>query len=163
MAFRIVPPQLLLGAKLAQLGWLKELACSLATLQQFHHVFSHFGHFGLYGDCFFMYLQEAWTRSKTVFQRHHALADHFHLELGALPYIVDTIYAHTVYRSFFFPPIHHNVSDFSGQNISNCSSARAHSLLRQFSFSACPGARMKRTCSPQQLRHRLLRCQWLQG
>lgn len=102
MASRILPPQLLLGAKLAQLGWLKELACSLATLQQFHHVFSHFGHFGLYGDCFFMYLQEAWTRSKTVFQRHHALADHFHLELGALPYIVDTIYAHTVYHIVLF-------------------------------------------------------------
>ena len=56
-----------------------------------------------------------------------------------------------------------SIHDACGQNISNCSSARARSLLRHFSFSACQGARMKRTCSPQQLRHRLLRCQLLQG
>lgn len=163
MASRILQPQLLSGAKLAQLGWLKELACSLATLQQFHHVSSHWKVTLVFMVTVSLCTQQACTRSKTVFQRHHALADHFHLELGALPDILDTIYAHTAYRSYFFPPIHHNVSDFSGQNISNCSSARAHSLLRQFSFSACQGARMKRTCSPQQLRHQLLRCQWLQG
>ncbi len=103
---------------------------SLAILQQFHHVFSHFG---LCADCSFLHLQEAWTRSKMVFQRHHALADHFHLELGALPDIVDTIYVHTVYysilyyilyidvyRSYFFPPIHNNVSDISRDIDTRC-------------------------------------------
>ena len=141
-------------------------------------------HFGLCADSF-LHLQEAWTRSKMVFQRHHALADHFHLELGALPDIVDTIYVHIVYYSILFYiycismyivlisflqyittsviSAETSIHDACGQNISNCSSARARSLLRHFSFSACQGARMKRTCSPQQLRHRLLRCQLLQG